>query len=422
MSNLKKLLHGGTVSRNALVYYGNQIYLRIAQFVIITILARSISEWEYGIYGLIIVLYRFMPLPISLGFNRAIGRVYLDDEGHSASNSVLLLILFMGLLVGGLLFLATHIYSFGFDNYLIWSSFVLVFLATFTEYFLSIQKIREKAKLIARAQVIGITIQLALVYAFTFYDFGIATLIWIIIAAELVMIFLLMYDKPIKYQVVFDKSLIKENLGFALPFIIYGGSIWIFQLVDRWMIEFYLSLREAAWYTLAFQLGNLVTWLSQPINQALSPRFDKGFVEGGMNALQRIHQKTFSLYTLLSIVFFFGVVVFGWLYLKFVVPSYYNHSINCFILICFGGIFRVIYLPFINVIKALKETKKVAVLSTILILGNFILNLIFIPFFGIVGAALTTLVSHFSLLVLYYIIVLKKGIRTSFKLPLDFVK
>ena len=86
----------------------------------------------------------------------------------------------------------------------------------------------------------------------------------------------------------------------------------------------------------------------------------------------------------------------------------YIQALPCVLPVVLGVVCQYIYTHYVNIEMHLKKTKYVSegtIFATVL---NLILNAIFIPIFGYLAAAYTTLASYFALMVVHFLITYKR--------------
>jgi len=422
LRNLKSIVLKRRALKNTLLYLFEQGAQKVFALLIITLIARNVSTEEFGLYGLIFTLYKFLPLVFSFGYSRAIGRLYIEDGGGKKVSAIFTIIsLFnIGIILFYVLFDYLDILNYLWaDQRLLYLSYyvlICIFLNSLSEMFLSIFQIIEDAKSIAIVQIIAYVLQFLFVLFFSVLDtLNIEKVMISIVIYELFLILGYNYLKEYKFRPSLNLEFFRANLFFALPFIVYSGAIWIFQISDRWILQYFRDLEEVGIYTLAFQLGNIAIWVAQPINKSLAPRIDKSFVQAGFKKMQETHNRFLPLYLVVAAISILFTSAFGFVYLIFIAPEQYQKGIPIMLILVLGGIFRILYLPFINVIRALKKTYRVAVGSTIFMGINLILNFILIPWLGMYGASIATLLSNIGLLFLYAFFVHSFDIDTKFK-------
>jgi len=190
-------------------------------------------------------------------------------------------------------------------------------------------------------------------------------------------------------------SPLKKYLRFGLPTVASNISYWLVTSSDRYLIGFFLGVLYVGYYAPAYAMGNLLNFFIYPLGFLLPSALAKFFDE---NKLQetRIHLKySFKYFLLLAVPSLFGLSFLSKPILTiFSTPEIASNSyfITPFIalsILLYGatGIFS-------EILSLAKKTKIASSIWMAAALINLGLNLFFIPRFGILGAALTTLFAY----------------------------
>jgi O-antigen/teichoic acid export membrane protein len=186
----------------------------------------------------------------------------------------------------------------------------------------------------------------------------------------------------------------KDYLRFDLPFVPSNFAWWIANTSDRYIIAIFLGVASTGVYSAAYSLGSIVTVYMSPLNMVLVPTlaylYDSNRVED-----VKIHLSYSLKYFLLlaipsaaglcllakPILQILGTPEFasgGSIVVPFVVAAMLLHG-------CQGIVMQPISL--------VKRTGIVGIAWAIAAALNLGLNLVLVPRFGIIAAAITTLVS-----------------------------
>lgn len=197
----------------------------------------------------------------------------------------------------------------------------------------------------------------------------------------------------------FDKKLAKKIFRFGYPFIFVAIAFWIFGSMDRWMLAEMSSIEQTGLYSIAFKIGTIMFFFQAAIAQAWNPRAMQLY---NSNVYYRtIYSKFFNL--LFFLFLFLGAILslFCREILYFMTPpSYWPAEAIC-PFICMGLVFsgtnQVAMLGF----YLAKKIHIYNVGSWIAAGINFFLNLILIPHFHAVGAAVATFGTYLLLTCFY---------------------
>lgn len=200
----------------------------------------------------------------------------------------------------------------------------------------------------------------------------------------------------------------KYALPIALPFIPHLLSMNLLNSIDRIMITKICGPEQNALYSIAYSVGAMVTILVSAINNAYSPWLgDKLRIE---------EYDTVRKYTKYYVLGFswvaLGIILLSPEVLYILGGKQYMQAIHCMPPIAMGCICQFIYCMYVNVEQYYKKTVGMAAASVSAAGLNYILNYLFIPKFGYVAAAYTTLASYLWLMVFHMYLV--KRINKSY--------
>ena len=189
-----------------------------------------------------------------------------------------------------------------------------------------------------------------------------------------------------------DKSIIVDAYKYSLPLLPHTVSSWFMSMVDRVFINNFLGTAKTGLYSVGYQFGNVVGIIASSVNQAFSPWF--------MERVQRDRQKLAEVYI------FAECAVTGYCFLAFVISFFspevirimtsetYHLAWKPVVFLSFGQVFSGLYY-FLSMPLWLKRTKYVFLITLISALTSVTLNYLFIPIWGIIGAAIALCISLF---------------------------
>ena len=185
--------------------------------------------------------------------------------------------------------------------------------------------------------------------------------------------------------------LIKKNI----PLIFHGLSGFGLIYADRFFLKYYFNNDVVANYTVIYSYTLIFSFILISINNNVIPKYYKLLESGGE---KKKLEKNIILFSLLSLLIAFPVYYIA----NYIVPVNINFDFWTFIIICISYFFISIYNIKSNILLFEEKTRLIALLSLIAFSANLILNFIFIPNLGEIGAALSTMISYVLLALLYY--------------------
>ena len=197
----------------------------------------------------------------------------------------------------------------------------------------------------------------------------------------------------------------KYALPICLPFIPHLLSLTVLNSVDKIMITRICGPEQNALYSLAYSCGAVITLLIRSLNTAFSPWLGEQLHDNNLEIIKTVSVKYVSIFVamvcgIMLVVPEFLLIMGGHSYLEaiYVMPP-----------VSFGCVCQFIYTMHVNVEQFKKKTVGMALASISAAGINFILNLYFIPKYGYIAAAYTTLVSFLWLMLVHMFLVYRIG-------------
>ena len=202
-----------------------------------------------------------------------------------------------------------------------------------------------------------------------------------------------------KSRKLFDFSVWKFCLFFAIPLIPHYLSEVVLQSSDRIMIEKMCSTSDVAIYSIAYAVGSLINLVASAINSAFVPFQYQTIKAGEYDKLSKSTNYVILFVAVcLCMLMFFGreiVFIFG--------GEKYVGSVALIIPICLGVFFNYVFQIFARV-QEYYEQKITITIASVLCAGlNILLNYIFIRLYGYAAAAYTTFACYFMFCFLHYL-------------------
>lgn len=363
----------------------------------IPIFTRLMSPGDYGAFGVfaswIEVLGLLTSLCLSKGvFNNGLHQYKQDRDVFSFSMLVLSNCSTIGVMgiVLGVAFLLPDLFSFPPVLFLI----MLIYFLLEPAY--NLWSVRQRFEYRYKMQttvaccstILSTVIAIALVYLFP----GKAV---VMRASGMYGILICFYFAFYLYQVKkaglhINFSYWKYALLFNLPLIPHYLSLYLLSHFDRIMIAGYLGDSAAGIYTLAYQLGSAAGVIWGAINASLIPYTYEKCEKEDYSSIRNTTHAVLAIYAAVC----FLVVLAAPELMAILAPSSYGDSVYLVPLVVAGVFFSSLYYIFANVIYYFRKTKYVMFASIVSAVLNVCLNALFIPVFGIVAAAASTVLCY----------------------------
>lgn len=196
----------------------------------------------------------------------------------------------------------------------------------------------------------------------------------------------------------------KFCLSLTIPLVFHGLSGMVLGSSDRIMLEKFRSFKEVGLYSFIYDFGIIITMLFGAMNSAWGPWYYENLQKKNNNLIRKYAVNYLEFFTIVCL----GFLMLSPEVIKIMGPEKYWGGIKILPLIVLGCYFNFLYSFSVNYQFYLKKTKYIAGGTTAAAIINIILNVYFIPKYGEVGAALTTLISYFCLFLFHEAIVRMK--------------
>jgi len=196
-----------------------------------------------------------------------------------------------------------------------------------------------------------------------------------------------------------DLSLLKKILIFSTPLVLTDASYPILTYIDRWMISVLDSASATGIYGISYRFGMIPGMLLvAPFIKAWRPFM---YENKDRETRQGVYHKMITYFTVISCVLWLGISVFSReLLILFTTGAY----VDGYPIIPFIALSQLIYGLGWIVIASLAVKNKTFFVGFFTFLGallNILLNLWWIPLFGFMGAAYSTVAAFAFIFVCY---------------------
>ena len=238
--------------------------------------------------------------------------------------------------------------------------------------------------------------------------------LYLYIAAQTVPVFaLLIYllrkgDLSLRPVSGFISADLKKSMFYtAIVSVVVGLSIAGYSYIDKYMINTMLDLSNTGVYTIAFFFGSIIGLPSRSLAKISSIIIAKAWKENNINEIKVIYAKSSLTQTVIGVFVFLGIMI----NINEVISILGDEYAKGKMVIFFIGLASLIGLVFgvsAPVIANSIYYKALSYLMIIFLIIVVITNYIFIPIYGISGAALASVISVLIYSLLKYCFVLKQ--------------
>lgn len=190
-------------------------------------------------------------------------------------------------------------------------------------------------------------------------------------------------------------SRIKEYLHFGLPTVPGNISSWFIHYNDRYLIGYFLGALFVGYYVPAYVIGGIISFLQAPLSFLLPAVLSKSYDENKIGEVKTYLKYSLKYFLMIAIPAFFGLSVLAKQLLTIFTTS--EIAQQGYLILPFMSLSMLLYGLYGIIPQILILVKKTQILGKIWLgatLLNLGLNFTLIPRFGIMAAAINTLITY----------------------------
>ncbi len=376
-------------------------------FLLLPFFSYYLSPEDYGKYANFQGVANLFFIFVVFSFPAFISRVFIEkttDFSSYLSRGItlsLLMSVLLTLIAGVGISFWKHLTQL--PAYVIMTIPVLGFLFSLYEYYLTILRMQENIKLYGILRIGKTFVELitALLLIITTQAGWKALFVGMILALTLVgFIALLKMIKEYTIRLSINEVIKKDKLTlrilrFCMPIIPHSLSAILLAYSDKFMITAFVGIAENGLYSFGYQVGMIVSLLQNSFNQSWVPwlfnklnthKNDKSFK---IQLVKITYIYSFFMIAVVVALYFFLPVIFYFL------SDNYQGSEKFVFWISLGYAFNGLYKMMVNYIMYEEKTILVMYVTITVALINIILNILFLQYFGVIGAAYASCIAFF---------------------------
>ena len=374
----------------------------LSGIILLPILTKTLPIEEYGIWVQISVTIGLIPAVATLGLPytmvRFLAAAKKREEIQEGFYSIAFIVIFTSAIASLLVFLFSKpIAASLFDNNLTIARILslIVFIECLNMLLLDFFRTFQQIKRYSIFSFIRTCLHVILVAYFVLSGYGIFGAVIGLLISSLVLFLIQAFLIVSEIGITIPKFIhTREYLAFGLPLIPTALSHWVVNSSDRYVIGIFLGTAFVGYYSPGYILGSIIGMLMAPLIFMLPAVLSKYYDENNVEAVKTVLRYSLKYFLLIAIPAAFGLSLLskpiltilstpeiasqGYLITPFVALSF----------LLFGA-----YAVFAQILTLKKKTKIEGVIWIMAAILNLGLNLIFVPYMGILGAAITTLIA-----------------------------
>lgn len=385
---------------NTIIIAIGKLSTQVISFLLLPLYTSKLTPSEYGTYDLLVTISTFLLPIITMLMEESMFRFLIDAEDFKAKKKVITATIFYTT-VGALVFCLISGIVLAIMKYEYAAVFILFILSNIILGLSNaLARGMGKIKLYSLSNFIlgASTIVLNIVFIVSL-KLGVSGLLWsntIANSATAIIVLLKLHLPQFISKKDLSRKTLSEMLRYSIPLVPNNLSWIIISLSDRLMLSFMTGTDANGIYSVANKFPNIV--------YTCYGFFSTAWKESAARILKEDNKSAYYNSIYKDIKFFLKAIVLGliavmpfafpilvdssysdaYVYIPILVISIYYTNMSNF----YGGIFT-----------AYKDTKIMGSTTVMAAITNIVINLIFIPKFGIYAATFSTLISNFMVYV-----------------------
>ena len=390
----RKMLSSGAV------YFCSSVLTQLVNLLLIPLYTRNLSQDQFGEFDLIMSVQMLLSLVITLGVHSGMIRFFNEfADKNGLKNTALTFAILWGMVCISAAWAASPwvtslVFRAGGDAglfipYVVMISVVSCLNVIYSSYY-SMQFKAVKSSGI-QFSVVLLTFALAL-YFFLHLRMGVVGILRAQLVSNVVVFLILFALNLGSFRFMLKRDPIRKMLGYGTGLLLGDISAWVLSLSDRFLIKGYLSLSSVAVYSIGYKIGML-------INPAFITPFMSVFTAFKFKAYkdedcpEKI-RKMFRIYNFLGWLCVLGLTLFADMAVRLVATEAYGGAGGLVPLIAFSYFLSgslAFYSLGLHIANKMRINYLISLLAAVI---NVACNIVLIPWLGIYGSALATVISY----------------------------
>jgi O-antigen/teichoic acid export membrane protein len=376
----------------------------LLQFFLLPVYTRYLSPSDYGILSVAMVVNTLLNFVYLLGQEGSLVRLYYDykenpEELRELVSTIVVLVVGVSFAVsvvlslfGGLIF-PIFVKGVDFNPYIL-LAIGIAFLQSPIYILRRLYQVREKSSLYSFLAIsMFLVITALIIYFVVFQREGalgslkgqfLGTLVFFAVAW-----FLLRKDFSFKVNL----SKLKEACLFGLPLIPHDLANWALAYINRLLLAGLATVAIVGVYSVGYNLAAVMASILGTINLIWAPFLISTIKERGQEA-KLIFSRLTTYYMMFILFLALALSVFARDLIMLMTTPGFLDAYKIIPIIVAAYVFTGIYYMVANQIFYTKQTKYIPVITVISAGLNILLNYLWIPRFGMLGAAWATLAAY----------------------------
>ncbi|HOF06723.1 MAG TPA: oligosaccharide flippase family protein [Bacteroidales bacterium] len=397
--NLKSILLKSTFSRNSSIYILSSIISSGISFVLLTVLTHYLTKSDFGIIENFIAISTLFTSFMLWGGDISIINYYSEKHQKNVfSNAFIAIInqtIFLLLIVCILNFEILSI-----NKWLLISGCLYAFMQATYSVITTSYQLEGKSLSYSITSVSLSILNSIITFFLVIYIHNYLSRIIGLISSSLIILIIIVFKfyRSKRFNTAISLSSIRNFYIVGFPLVIAQVASWLVERSDRVLVSKILSLDDLGVYGLGFQFGMIILVIQSAISRAWLPYI----IEKVKIGQKRKLKKSIFLISLVLFIITVLISIFVFLYIRLFINPAFRDASWIAVIISLSYYFDGIWKLYNGILVYENNFRFYSMLIIISGICKVCLNIIFISHIGIMGAAITTLITFFFGFIINY--------------------
>ncbi len=394
------------LGKQSAIYGLGGLVSRILAVVLLPLYTTYLSTGDYGKIETLVAATAVLAIVLKLGFSSAFFRFYFDAEDDEGRTRVVrtsfwftMVSATAGLIVACLLASQiSQVLQLGSEDDLVYAAAVGLWAGMNYEQMSALFRAEERSVgyVVASLSNILITVGATVLLVVVLHEGPLGVLVGNFIGT-LVVYFVLLGYRRYQLGLEFDRKLFRAMNKFGMPLVPAALALWAVNFIDRLFIAFYKDQSEVGVYSVAVRVSSALVFLMIAFRTAW-PAFAYSITDDHDARRTYSYVLTYVVYVTCWVSLAFGVLAPWIVRLLAGKPSFYRAA-DAVALLSFAGAAYTAYTVMAIGSGRARKTQWNWVIAAVAAAINIGLNILLIPPYGMIGAAIATVAAYVALFV-----------------------
>lgn len=404
----------------------NVVALFTAHFVVAFMLlalsvfiARTLGDVAFGKYSFVVALTAVFAIFSDMGYNTLMVRDVARDPAQAGRylQNILGIRIVLSLIIFAVIVMIINATGYHDDmKDLIYVFAIATCILSISDVFKMVFRASERMQYESAITIISNIVRVILGFSVLLLGYGLMGIAFAFLfygLLDLLLSFLVCKMRFVRPGVALDSSFWRGTVMVALPMGLVTILGIVYARTDTIMLSIMRGAAVVGWYNAAYNLVLGFTPIPHLFMNALLPLMSRSYISS-KNSLVRGYEKSFTYLLILGLPLAMGMSLLADEIILILYGEEFINSVIALKILAWDVLLIFICMPLGFILVSINQHNRMAVIVGGCALLNIILNLILIPGFSYIGAAIATLITETVLFLAYFYVISKY----LYKLPL----